>query len=295
MKKIHKNLMLYSILIFFVFLPFNEAYSGWFSKFKAKFKRSIKKIKKELKQAKLKVKKSLANSSALREFALKKIAKSLGVSEKQFWAALSAKAGDTLNSRYGLYKNQQVVSYVNNIGKNLLKHVDKKLECKFAVLNTDMVNAFALPTGQIYVTKGLLNTVETEDELAFVIGHEIGHVRNEDGQKALIKSLASTLALRLLLGKKAKKYKWLFIVQNFIMLRFSRKDEFEADRAGLHYAAKAGYDPYGAIGFFTKLKSKEKTTSGLARTILKFTSTHPLTEDRIRKARALARELKGIK
>jgi predicted Zn-dependent protease len=252
------------LIFFFLFSAFLQA--GW-------FKRLKKKIKAEWKKSYQKQSTS-ANSYGL-------------------WSALSKSATDQLSSRYGLYRDERVVQHVREIGRKVSLQSGKRYNYRFNVLNTDMVNAFAMPDGHIYVTKGLLKTIDSDDELAFVLGHETAHVVNRDAYHALTKNLLFNLALYGILGKKkVNKYKWLILVQNLLMLKYSRNDERDADAQGIRYAYQAGYDPDKAVAFFYKLKKLEGNVSGLQKNMLKILSDHPLTDERIRRVKQIAAQLK---
>jgi predicted Zn-dependent protease len=161
----------------------------------------------------------------------------------------------------------------------LIKHVERKdLTWHFAVLDTDEVNAFAAPGGYVYVTRGLLDMVETEDELAGVVAHEMGHVDCKHSVRQAEKAgLLTLLVAGLGLNKKTRKYApYAAIASYFANLKFSRSDEYEADECAVKYSYAAGYDPNGLIGFFHKINHDNKLSK-----VTKYFSTHPPTEDRI--------------
>jgi hypothetical protein len=174
--------------------------------------------------------------------------------------------------------------YVNRVGQNLVRNSDAKVPFTIKVIDSDVVNAFALPGGFFYVNSGLILHADEESELAGVMAHEIAHVCARHGTKqatkAEIVNLASIPAMIFI------PYTWagyaIYQGMNFAIpltfLRFSRGDEAEADYLGLQYMYKAGYDPNSFVMFFEKVEADEKKQPG---TIPKVFSTHPPTPERI--------------
>jgi hypothetical protein len=177
-----------------------------------------------------------------------------------------------------------VVEYVNRVGQNLVRNSDAKVPFTIKVIDSDVVNAFALPGGFFYVNSGLILHADEESELAGVMAHEIAHVCARHGTrqetKSTIVQLASIPAMIFI------PYSWagyaIYQGMNFAIpltfLKFSRADEAEADYLGLQYMYKAGYDPNSFVSFFEKVQADEKKQPG---TIPKVFSTHPPTPDRI--------------
>jgi predicted Zn-dependent protease len=152
------------------------------------------------------------------------------------------------------------------------------------VLDSEEVNAFALPGGFFFVNAGLILKADTEAELAGVMGHEIAHVacrhgtRNATrGQIAQIAMIAASIAIPYgWTGYAVRQGASMAIPLGF--LTFSRANEREADHLGLQYMYKAGYDPMAFVDFFEKIETLEKKKPG---TVAKVFSTHPMTDDRI--------------
>ena len=177
-----------------------------------------------------------------------------------------------------------VNEYVNRVGQNLVRNSDAKVPFTIKVIDSDVVNAFALPGGFFYVNSGLILHADEESELAGVMAHEIAHVCARHGTKQATKreivNLASIPAMIFI------PYTWagyaIYQGMNFAIpltfLKFSRADEKEADYLGLQYMYKAGYDPNSFVMFFEKVEADEKKQPG---TIPKVFSTHPPTPDRI--------------
>ena len=181
-----------------------------------------------------------------------------------------------------------VVEYVNRVGQNLVLHSDAKVPFTIKVIDSDEVNAFALPGGFLYVNKGLLLTADNESELAGPLAHEIGHVAARHGVEQASKGqLVNWGSLPLIFlggwgGFAIRQAAGLAIPVGF--LKFSRNAETEADMLGAQYMWAAGYDPHTLVTFFEKLHTKEKKHPG---TMAKIFSTHPLVGDRIDKVNAL--------
>src|SRR5580658_8227285 len=187
--------------------------------------------------------------------------------------------------RQAKFINDPVVTeYVNRVGQNLVRNSDAQVPFTIKVIDSDVVNAFALPGGFFYVNSGLMLHADEESELAGVMAHEIAHVCARHGTrqetKSTIVQLASIPAMIFI------PYSWagyaIYQGMNFAIpltfLKFSRGDEAEADYLGLQYMYKAGYDPNAFVSFFEKVQADEKKQPG---TIPKVFSTHPPTPDRI--------------
>jgi predicted Zn-dependent protease len=180
-----------------------------------------------------------------------------------------------------------IAEYVNRIGQNLVRNSDAKVPFTIKVLDSEEVNAFALPGGFFFVNVGLILKADTEAELAGVMGHEIAHVAARHGTRnatrgeiAQIGMIALSIAIPYgWTGYAIRQGAGMAIPMGF--LTFSRANEREADHLGLQYMYKAGYDPAAFVDFFEKIESMEKKKPG---TIAKVFSTHPMTDDRIKAA-----------
>jgi beta-barrel assembly-enhancing protease len=180
-----------------------------------------------------------------------------------------------------------VTEYVNRVGQNLVRNSDAKVPFTIKVIDSDEVNAFALPGGYFYVYSGLVLRAQEESELAGVMAHEIAHVAARHGTKQATKGelvqLASIPAMIFLPYGWAGYgiYQGMNLAIPLTFLKFSRDAEREADFLGLQYMYKAGYDPNSFVSFFERLQADEKRRPG---TIVKAFSTHPPTPDRIESA-----------
>jgi predicted Zn-dependent protease len=175
-----------------------------------------------------------------------------------------------------------VAEYVNRLGQNLVRNSDAKVPFTIKVVDSDEVNAFALPGGFFFVNTGLILKADNEAELAGVMAHEIAHVAARHGTRQATRGeLANYASLPLIfMGGWAgyALYEGAGAIVPLGFLRFSRAFEAEADHLGLQYMYKTGYDPTAFVDFFEKLETLEKRKPGA---LSKVFSTHPMTEDRI--------------
>jgi beta-barrel assembly-enhancing protease len=161
-----------------------------------------------------------------------------------------------------------IAEYVNRLGQNLVRNSDAKVPFTIKVLDSEEVNAFALPGGFFFVNSGLILKADNEAELAGVMAHEIGHVAARHGTRQATRGQIAQIAM--IAASIAIPYGWtgyairqgagLAIPLGF--LRFSRAFESEADKLGLEYMYKTGYDPLAFVDFFEKIQSLEKKKPG---------------------------------
>jgi beta-barrel assembly-enhancing protease len=181
-----------------------------------------------------------------------------------------------------------ITEYINRVGQNIVLHSDAKVPFTIKVLDSDDVNAFALPGGFFYVNKGLILAADNEAEIAGVMAHEIAHVAARHGVEQASKAQIANYAMIPLIfmtgGLGAIAYQAAQIGVPLAFLKFTRGAESEADRLGAQYAWAAGYDPNSLITFFEKLEKKEKGKPG---TLSKLFRSHPPTPDRILGVRGL--------
>ncbi len=178
-----------------------------------------------------------------------------------------------------------VVDYVNKVGQNLVRNSDARVPFTIKVIDSDQINAFALPGGFFYVYSGLILHADEESELAGVMGHEIAHVAARHGTRNATKMELTQLAM--IPAMIFIPYTWagyaMYEGMQFAIplsyLKFSRDAERQADFLGLQYMYKAGYDPNSYITFFEKIQAEEKRKPG---SIPKVFADHPPTAERIR-------------
>ncbi len=177
-----------------------------------------------------------------------------------------------------------IVEFVNRVGQNLVRNSDARVPFIIKVIDSDEINAFALPGGFFYVNSGLVLRADEEAELAGVMAHEIAHVTARHGTKNATKGELTQLAMipLILLGPGGWAGYGIYQGLNFVIplsyLKFSRDAEREADYLGLQYMYKAGYDPNAYVSFFEKIQAEERRKPG---SIPKVFSTHPPTPERI--------------
>jgi len=177
-----------------------------------------------------------------------------------------------------------VTEYVNRVGQNLVRNSDARVPFTIKVIDSDEVNAFALPGGFFYVNSGLILRAQEESELAGVMAHEISHVCARHGTKNATKGELMQLATipLILLGPGGWAgygiYQGVNLAIPVTYLKFSRDAEREADYLGIQYMYKTGYDPNSYVTFFERIQADEKRRPG---TIPKVFSTHPPTPERI--------------
>lgn len=185
-----------------------------------------------------------------------------------------------------LVEDPVVTGYIDRLGQKIVKNSDAKVPFVIKVVDTDEVNAFALPGGYFYVNKGLILAAETESELAGVMAHEIAHVTarhaTERMTKAQLLQFATLPALFVGGGYFTQMaiYNGLGMGMSLAVLGITRKSEEEADQLGTQYLWNTGYDPNGYKTFFEKMQEKEKEKPGK---FASFFRTHPPVEDRLSK------------
>jgi predicted Zn-dependent protease len=184
-------------------------------------------------------------------------------------------AAESVTSSLGLVDDPKLVAYVNRIGQSLARHAPRgRFDYQFAIVDQDPPNAFALPGGYIYVSRGLLLLTNTEDELANVLGHEIVHVaaRHAAARQAMIRAMPGPFK---------------YFAQGHIA-GYGRDQERESDRLGQGLAGIAGYDPMGMATFLKNLEFTERLHLGNSR-LPGFFDTHPATTERVASAGGRAR------
>ncbi|HEY3841422.1 MAG TPA: M48 family metalloprotease [Bryobacteraceae bacterium] len=181
-----------------------------------------------------------------------------------------------------LIQDPVINEYVNRIGQNLVRNSDAKVPFTIKVIDSDEVNAFALPGGFFYVNSGLILAADNEAELAGVMAHEIAHVCARHAMRQMTRmQMANLASIPLIMvggGVGYAAYELSGIALPMTFLKFSRNFEAEADYLGVQYMYKTGYDPQAFVAFFETLQAKEKKKPG---TLAKAFATHPQTPDRI--------------
>ncbi len=189
-----------------------------------------------------------------------------------------------------LYHDPVVNAYIHELGRMLARHSGRTdLTYYFKVVDTDDVNAFALPGGWLYVNRGLITTAENESELAGVVGHEIGHVDGKHGARAISRQFGAAVVIDATLGGedasvKRRVLKQVAAVSTGVgQLRYGRDAEREADRFAVAATYAAGIDPEGMATFFEKLMAMREKEPGMLQALF---STHPPSSERFENVRA---------
>jgi predicted Zn-dependent protease len=188
----------------------------------------------------------------------------------------------------GRVADPRVQGYVRGVGLRVSALSDRAMPYDFAVLNSTTPNAFALPGGPIYITKGLLKAMQNERELAAVLAHEVGHIAAKHSVNGLQRRMGAAILIEVVAeaagSQGATAGKIAEIVLNLKELQYSREDEYQADEAGIVYMTRAGYNPYGMVEMLTTLQGLSQTEPGR---LAEMFSTHPLTSRRVEDARGI--------
>ncbi|MBM3774325.1 MAG: peptidase M48 [Acidobacteria bacterium] len=206
--------------------------------------------------------------------------------------ALGKQLAEEVTRQARLLDDPVTSEYVNRLGQNLVSHSDARIPFTFKVIDSEILNAFALPGGFVFVNTGLLRVAETESELAGALAHEIAHVAaRHSTRQATRGQLAGYLSIPLILvggwgGVAASQGAGVAVPMG--LLKFSRVFEMEADLLGLQYVYAAGYDPAGALDLFEKLMALERRRPGA---LSRLFDTHPMTGDRLSRAQETIQEI----
>ncbi len=206
--------------------------------------------------------------------------------------ALGKELAQEVERQAKLIDDPVISEYVNRVGQNLVRNSDAKVPFTIKVIDSEEVNAFALPGGFFFVNSGLILKAESESELAGVMAHEIAHVAARHGTRQATRGTIANFATIPLIfmggwtGYGVRQAASVLVPIGF--LKFSRAFESEADLLGLEYMYKTGYDPTSFVDFFEKIQTLEKRKPG---TMSKVFSTHPLTDDRSKTAQKNIQEL----
>ncbi len=206
--------------------------------------------------------------------------------------AMGAEFAEQLKTELTFIEDPEVVGYINDLGQSLAR-VSKRndIPYTFHVVDTDDVNAFAVPGGYLYVNRGLIEAAENESELAGVLGHEIGHVVGRHSARQMTQQLGLATLASLALGEDPGMLAQITaqIVATGAITSYSRDMESEADAYGVQELYDAGIDPKGLASFFDKLG--EMRGGRESSSIEKFFSTHPEPDHRAGDVRAMISDL----
>ncbi len=201
--------------------------------------------------------------------------------------ALGKQLASEVERQAKIVNDPVIAEYVNRVGQNLVRNSDAKVPFTIKVIDSEEVNAFALPGGFFFVNSGLIMKADNEAELAGVMSHEIAHVAARHGTRQATRGEIAQLGMIPLIFVGGWTGYGIYQAASVLVpvgfLKFSRAFESEADMLGLEYMYKAGYDPTAFVDFFEKIETLEKRKPG---TMAKVFSTHPMTDDRIRAAQS---------
>jgi predicted Zn-dependent protease len=224
--------------------------------------------------------------------------------KQQFTALMSPQQENTVGAQehekivkqYGLYEDARVNNYVREIGNRVTQKTERPdVKYKFYVLDSPIVNAFALPGGYIYISRGLLALANNEAQVAAVLAHEAGHITGRHSAERYSRGVVTSLGAGVLgavLGSKEASQA-LGVGANLYLSSYSRSQENEADTLGLRYMTQGGYDPDEMAAFLSALQAQSGLDARLAgrdaNAGASYFSTHPATGDRVRKTAAEAK------
>lgn len=194
-----------------------------------------------------------------------------------------------IRQEYGIYNDPALNAYVVSVGQKLSPYTHRShLQYHFAILDTPVQNAFAAPGGYIYITRGLMSMMNSEAELAVVLGHELGHVNARHSARAFSRNILFSIGLVVAseLSEDIKKIApYVAVASQLLFLKFSRSDEYQADSLGVEYSRKSRYKPGAMVSFFTSI-DRLSTMKGGGH-LPNFLSTHPLTPRRIEQVKQM--------
>jgi predicted Zn-dependent protease len=212
--------------------------------------------------------------------------------------AMGAQAAQQVNAQLPMLQDATVNAYVNSLGSSIARTTSRSdLAWQFGVVNTDVINAFALPGGYIYVNRGVLSRASNESELASVLAHEIEHVVRRHSVKQIEQAQGANLGVGIacaLTGvcQNQAAQAAIQVGGTAVFARFSRQDEVQADEGGFNNMINAGINPRGMLTFFQKLLAEEQSSGGGGAASAWF-ADHPGTQDRIADIQRLLSENAG--
>lgn len=216
--------------------------------------------------------------------------------QKQFTALMSpsqenqigAQEHEKVIKQFGLYKDQALQAYVNQVGQKVVANTERKdVQYKFFVVDSPIVNAFALPGGYIYLSRGLLALANNEAEMAGVLAHEAGHITGRHSAERYSRGVVTTLGASILsvaIGSDGASQA-LGVGTDLYLKSYSRGQESQSDSLGIRYLSRAGYHPYGMTGFLKSLNAdtmlESKIDGNGGDPAASYFSTHPATAQRV--------------
>ena len=213
---------------------------------------------------------------------------SCGISRQQE-VEIGASYSQQINQQLPLVEDAQIHRYINVLGESIASAGAGQYEYTFYVVNSDVINAFALPGGWVYINRGVIERSDNLAELAGVLAHEIGHVEERHGAEQMERAQTANLGINvayILLGRAPGQLEQagVQVAGSAVLAGYSRGAENEADEVAVDLLIQAGIDPNGLTTFFMELLEEG---SGNQSALAQWFSTHPLTEDRIAHVREI--------
>jgi predicted Zn-dependent protease len=206
---------------------------------------------------------------------------------------LGSQAQPQFTNEYGgQIPSPQVLSYVRNLGNRLAQVSERKdLPWEFNVLDSPVINAFALPGGKVFITRGLMSKLDNEAQLAGVLGHEVGHVTAQHIGQQMTRAMGlQIIGIGLGVAGEAADNDYLRVLGvgttvggTVYLLKFGRDQEDQADELGMRYMSKLGYNPAGQMQVMQVLQRESSGSGGAP----EFLSTHPLPQSRVKRIAGL--------
>jgi len=225
--------------------------------------------------------------------------------ENQFTAFMSpaqeqqigAQEHQKVLKQYGLYEDERLQKYVSEVGRRVTANTERSdVNYQFFLLDSPVVNAFALPGGYIYITRGIMSLARSEAEIASVLGHEAGHVTARHSAERYSRGVATSIGASILSAAidSSGVSQALGVGSDLYLKSYSREQENQADALGIRYLDRAGYDPQAMTDFLLQLQASSALESKIDEKSSRapeasFFSTHPATAERVSRTRSEAR------
>lgn len=210
---------------------------------------------------------------------------------------LGASYAQQINQQLPLIRDAATVDYVNRVGRRIAQQADPRgIPYYFHVVNSDVINAFAIPGGHVYVNRGLIERADNVSEFAGVLAHEVGHVAERHAVERMERAQNANSLLGVVYGVLFRRSPGTVeragvqVAESAIFAGYSRDAEREADRVAVAYLVRAGIRPEGVVSFFQKLLNERQRSPG---TLAQWFATHPLTQERIANTRAVIQATPG--
>ncbi|MCK4378073.1 MAG: M48 family metalloprotease [Deltaproteobacteria bacterium] len=205
--------------------------------------------------------------------------------------SMGKKAHPQVLEKFGYYNDPKLQTYISAIGKRLTAHCERQdIPYHFTLIDSSIINAFAIPGGYVYVSRGLLAEMNNEAQLAGVMGHELGHVNARHNMKRLQSAVGMNILVAAV-GAATGSSLWQNVsgqLMGLISQKYSRSQERQADELGTRYMARAGYDPRQMSVFLQRLRQLHSHEPSALEAIM---ASHPLTSERVASTSFLAKKL----